>query len=111
MRTGGPSIQILGYLGAFWGLAGIAALLGFSIWRLAAVAADAWSYEFYIYHWIVLAAHVVFMAWSEGYRGFQQSFRRASWRGPNTWSLTRTSGTCCWRPSSAWVISIRRGAA
>lgn len=74
MRTGGPSIQILGYLGAFWGLAGIAALLGFSIWRLAAVAADAWSYEFYIYHWIVLAAHVVFMAWSEGYRGFQQSF-------------------------------------
>ena len=74
MSSSAPAIRILGYLGAVWGLAGIAALLAFSIWRLAGVAADALSYEFYFYHWIVLVAHVVFMAWSEGYRGFQQSF-------------------------------------
>lgn len=69
-----PSGRILGYLGAVWGLAGIAALLGYSVWRLGRVAADAWSYEFHLYHWLVLAVHVAFMAWSEGYRGFQQSF-------------------------------------
>ncbi len=74
MSTHAPSLRILGYLGAFWGLAGIAALLAFSVWRLGGVAADAWSHDFRIYHWLVLAAHVAFMAWSEGYRGFQQSF-------------------------------------
>ena len=74
MSTGAPSLRMLGYLGALWGLAGIAALLAFSIWRLAGVAVDAWSYDFSAYHWLVLAAHVAFMAWSEGYRGFQQSF-------------------------------------
>ena len=74
MSSGAPSTPIAGYLGACWGLGGIAALLAFSIWRLAGVAADAWSYDLYLYHWLVLAAHVAFMAWSEGYRGFQQSF-------------------------------------
>jgi hypothetical protein len=68
------SSRLLGYLGAVWGLAGIAVLLGYSVWRLAGGAADAWAHEFHVYHWVVLAAHVAFMAWSEGYRGFQQSF-------------------------------------
>ena len=66
--------RIIGYLGAVWGIAGIAALLGYAVWRLAGVAADAWNHDFYVHHWLVLAAHVAFMAWSEGYRGFQQSF-------------------------------------
>ena len=74
MNTNTPFLRIVGYLGASWGLAGIAALLGYSIWRLGGVAADAWAYDFRIHHWLVLAAHVAFMAWSEGYRGFQQSF-------------------------------------
>lgn len=67
-------VRLVGYLGAVWGLAGIAALLAYSIWRLAGVAADAWSYDLYAQHWAVLVVHVAFMAWSEGYRGFQQSF-------------------------------------
>ena len=66
--------RIPGYLGAAWGIAGIAALLGYAVWRLAGVAADAWNHDFHVHHWLVLAAHVAFMAWSEGYRGFQQSF-------------------------------------
>ena len=74
MTTGISSRRILGYLGAAWGIAGIAALLGYSIWRLARVAVAAWNYDFHGYHWLVLAVHVTFMAWSEGYRGFQQSF-------------------------------------
>ena len=74
MSSNAPPTPIVGYLGACWGLGGIAALLAFSIWRLAGVAADAWSYDLYLHHWLALAAHVAFMAWSEGYRGFQQSF-------------------------------------
>lgn len=74
MTTHTSPVRLAGYLGAVWGLAGIAALLAYSIWRLAAVAADAWSHDFYAQHWAVLVAHVAFMAWSEGYRGFQQSF-------------------------------------
>ena len=66
--------RMLGYFGAVWGIAGIAALLAYAAWRLAGVAAAAWNHDFYLYHWLVLAAHVAFMARSEGYRGFQQSF-------------------------------------
>jgi len=66
--------RMLGYFGAVWGIAGIAALLAYAAWRLAGVAAAAWNHDLYLYHWLVLAAHVAFMAWSEGYRGFQQSF-------------------------------------
>ena len=74
MTSNTTTSRIPGYFGAVWGIAGIAALLGYSVWRLAGVAAAAWNYEFYVHHWLVLAVHVAFMAWSEGYRGFQQSF-------------------------------------
>ena len=74
MTTDTPPSRIPGYLGAVWGIAGIAALLGYAVWRLAGVAAAAWNHDFHVHHWLVLAAHVAFMAWSEGYRGFQQSF-------------------------------------
>ena len=74
MSTNPSPHPILGCFGAVWGILGIAVLLGYSVWRLAAVAAAAWAYDFYLHHWLVLAAHVAFMAWSEGYRGFQQSF-------------------------------------
>ena len=74
MTTRTPPNRLLGGLGAVWGIAGFAALLGYSVWRLAGVAAAAWSHEFYVHHWLVLIVHVAFMAWSEGYRGFQQSF-------------------------------------
>ena len=74
MSTNPSPHPILGCFGAAWGILGIAVLLGYSVWRLAGVAAAAWNYDFYAYHWLVLAVHIAFMAWSEGYRGFQQSF-------------------------------------
>ena len=64
----------LGIVAASWGAAGLAALLAYAIYRLAGVVAQgleqAWAWQ----HVAVAFVNAVFMAWSEGYRGFQQSF-------------------------------------
>lgn len=64
----------LGLFGVFWALAGIIGLLGISVLRLAQIAADAFAYDWHWYHWLALGLIIVFMAYTEGYRGFQQSF-------------------------------------
>lgn len=64
----------LGFLGALWGLAGILAVLGYAVVRLSRVFLDAFSTGFLWYHWLVLIGHVLFMAYSEGYKGFQKAF-------------------------------------
>ena len=65
---------MIGYFGAFWGLSGILLLLGSAIYRLTQYALDALSYEFQWYHWFSLLGLILFMAYAEGYRGFQQAF-------------------------------------
>ena len=65
---------MIGILGAFWGLAGVFLLLGSAVYRLTLVSIDAFSYDFLWYHWTALALNLLFMAYSEGYRGFQQGF-------------------------------------
>ena len=65
---------MLGRLGVYWGLVGVALVLGYAIVRLAAIGFDSFSYGYEWYHWVILAGSVVFMAWSEGYKGFQKSF-------------------------------------
>ncbi len=64
----------MGTLGAFWGIAGVSLLLGSAIYRLAPLAVNAFLYDFYWYHWSFLVLIVLFMAYAEGYRGFQQRF-------------------------------------
>ncbi len=64
----------MGTLGAIWGIAGVTLLLGSAVYRLAPLAVNAFLYEFYWYHWLSLALIVLFMAYAEGYRGFQQRF-------------------------------------
>ncbi len=61
-------------LGAWWGLAGVALLLGSAIYRLTPMAISAFSFEFRWYHTVTLAVVVFFMAYVEGYRAFQQGF-------------------------------------
>ena len=61
-------------LGAWWGLAGVALLLGSAVYRLTPMAIRAFSFEFRWYHTITLALVVFFMAYVEGYRAFQQGF-------------------------------------
>ncbi|MFT5505931.1 MAG: hypothetical protein ACI845_002956 [Gammaproteobacteria bacterium] len=60
--------------GAIWGVSGVVILLLFAVYRLSVIAIDAFGYQFETWHWIVLAINIIFMAYSEGYKGFQKAF-------------------------------------
>ena len=61
-------------VGAWWGLIGVALLLGSAVYRMTPMAFKAFSFEFQWYHTTTLAIVVLFMAYVEGYRAFQQGF-------------------------------------
>ena len=65
---------LAGRLGALWGTVGVIALLSYSVWRLGQVSIDALEYPWNWHHWTLLIANTLFMAYSEGYRGFQKAF-------------------------------------
>lgn len=64
----------MGIAGALWGISGVSILLGSAIYRLTPVAWRVFSLDLLWYHWAALVFAVVFMAHSEGYRGFQKGF-------------------------------------
>ena len=66
--------DIVGYCGAIWGVAGVLGFLAYAVIGLLPLAIDAWRYPWQWYHWVTLFAQVGFMAYAEGYRGFQQRF-------------------------------------
>ena len=66
--------MILGRIGAIWGLGGILVMLSFAIYRLSGVTLDAFNYQFAWWHWALLLVNIIFMAHSEGYKGFQQGY-------------------------------------
>lgn len=66
--------RLRGALGAFWGIAGVALLLGSAVVRLTPVAAEALASPLSLLQWVTLLAVLFFMAYAEGYRGFQQRF-------------------------------------
>jgi hypothetical protein len=59
---------------ALWGLTGVILLLTSAIYRLAPVAWEALTADLRWDHWIFLLLVLVFMAYAEGYRAFQQGF-------------------------------------
>ena len=61
-------------LAAVWGVLGVTIFLSFAIVRLAAHMFAALEYELSAIQWLVLIVNVLFMAYSEGYKGFQKSF-------------------------------------
>lgn len=65
---------MIGILGAFWGIAGVALLLGSAIYRLTSLALEAFSSDWLWYHWLAFALMLFFMAYAEGYRAFQKGF-------------------------------------
>jgi hypothetical protein len=67
-------LSLCGRLGSIWGVAGVSLLLSFAVYRLSIIAIDAFSYEFEWYHWLVFIGNSLFMAHSEGYKGFQKGF-------------------------------------
>jgi protoheme IX farnesyltransferase len=65
---------ILGAAAATWAFLGWSGLLLFAIARLSAIAAEALRQELTALQLTALLGNVAFMAWAEGYRGFQQRF-------------------------------------
>jgi len=63
-----------GRFGAIWGVAGVSLLLGFAVYRLMIITIDSFAFEFQWYHWLVFYGNIFFMAYSEGYKGFQKGF-------------------------------------
>lgn len=61
-------------LGVVWGIAGIAVVLVYAALSLGAYAVDAVEAGLEPVEWALMLANCVFMAWAEGYRGFQQRF-------------------------------------
>lgn len=90
-EAGEPPVTLLGVVAACWATIGLCALLLYAIVRLSMVvadgAADPWDWR----HWAVAAANAAFMAWSEGYRGFQLRFSPRS-AARVKWLLYHASG-------------------
>lgn len=68
------AMRLTGACGALWGVVGVMTLLGFSVFRLMGRAIDMFGYDLRWYHWLTLIVFVLFMAYAEGYRGFQGAF-------------------------------------
>ena len=66
--------DMLGSIGAAWGLAGIFLLLGSAVYRLTPVAVEAFAFDWELWHWAVFVGNLIFMAVSEGYYGFHRKF-------------------------------------
>ena len=64
----------MGALGVLWGIGGFSILMLFAIYRLGALALEAFFIGLEGHHWTILAGSVAFMAYAEGYRGFQKQF-------------------------------------
>jgi len=57
-----------------WGIGGVILLLSQACWRLAMESRHAFVFDWGWIHYVVFAAIVVFMAYSEGYKAFQKQF-------------------------------------
>ena len=61
-------------LAEWWGIGGVCLLLGCSVWRMSHSCFEALSAELAWYHWFAATVNVGFMAYYEGYKGFQLAF-------------------------------------
>ncbi len=70
----GSHSSIPGKLAAGWGIIGVCAIIGSAIYRLAPIAAQSFTHPLQFYHWLFVIFFTAFMAYSEGYMGFQKKF-------------------------------------
>ena len=66
--------KYIGIFGAIWGFAGAFTLIGYAVWRLTPFALEIVDYPMSQLQWAILLVYTLFMAYSEGYKGFQQAF-------------------------------------
>tara|TARA_X000000368_G_C22935368_1_gene669621 strand:- start:481 stop:1005 length:525 start_codon:yes stop_codon:yes gene_type:complete len=67
-------IKFLRSIAVIWGFSSFIFLLIFALIRLSDIAIDSFNYDYNFYHWAALICNGLFMAYSEGYKGFQKSF-------------------------------------
>ncbi len=65
---------ILNAFAAIWGMTGLSGVLIFAIYRLGRISLAAAEEDWHVWHWITLIVNLLFMAYAEGYRGFQRRF-------------------------------------
>jgi len=66
--------SFFGTIAAWWGLLGTVGFLVYVCKRLIPLAVAMNDEQTGLHHWGLLIANVTFMAYSEGYRGFQKNF-------------------------------------
>ncbi len=66
--------RIFGMFAAVWGVGGAITLLGLAVVRMFSHCIEATHYPLNTVHWVALVAWTFFMAYSEGYRGFQRGY-------------------------------------
>ena len=59
---------------AVWGVGGCVLLLSWAIFRLTPITLEAFSFDLHWHHWTALMLNLLFMAYYEGYRGFQKAY-------------------------------------
>ena len=63
-----------GWLVLLWGLGGVLTLLSSAVFRLWPVVVSSFPAKFEFVHWLGYSVSVAFMAYSEGYKGFQKAY-------------------------------------
>lgn len=61
-------------LAKYWAVLAFSLLLGYAVYRLFGHFLISWKMDYQWYHWLVLIVNTLFMAYSEGYKGFQKSY-------------------------------------
>ena len=64
----------MGWIGLLWGAIGSIGLLAYSTLRLSLIAQEFFNFPATTMHWIILIVWLGFMAYMEGYKGFQKAF-------------------------------------
>ena len=59
---------------AVWGVVGVTLFLSMAVWRVAPHIAEVFTVETTWWQWLAFGFSIVFMAYTEGYKGFQQKF-------------------------------------
>ena len=67
-------VTVTGVIAAAWATIGLLLLLGLATWRLSLHAIEALQMSLSWKHWLIFITFLLFMAYSEGYKGFQKSF-------------------------------------
>ncbi len=64
----------VGMFGAAWGLLGVTYIIGSAVFRLAPYMVASFDYQWNLWHWVLFVGFTFFMAYGEGYKGFQKAF-------------------------------------